>query len=500
MKKKIIIMISFVLIIIGLVSCGKESNVKEEDLGSGIIFTKATEDMKDHYILNLNGKNYELKTDEHNSFSTSTFYKNNLYYDKKNSNGYCDLIKFNINTKKSEVLAISKEVDNIDILQSTGSILFLRVVKKGEHSIGLVKYNMDTDEYSFFDYDNSDDILVDFDVRGKYIVEVKYSDNEMQKEMGNYNLNKSQNKVFKSPKHRISVMNIDTGEKIYEDSIDEMVESITINNEGNKIAYIHSPMDGKSGALEIVEIKEKNKGTASINKGNYVALRHVRFGNDDSELYYIAETGESRNSDDNDAFNVTDVIKYSLIEDKIVESISTKNGLFKYYTLLPSVRGDKELFEQYLKEEEIEFNENKMNDTNLNSTSEENEPVAFVEKGLKTSDIPVIYTLEKSKSNKDYIKLFDEDISFNKEKLDEFLKSVEKKQPSKIRYTQYYEGILDKMRDVEYNGELIILKEYDTKSNEEKTYKYIETSDDSIIVEDSYYKLKNGKDKLFPIS
>ncbi|MCI6275855.1 MAG: hypothetical protein MR639_03800 [Clostridium sp.] len=83
---------------------------------------------------------------------------------------------------------------------------------------------------------------------------------------------------------------------------------------------------------------------------------------------------------------------------------------------------------------------------------EKNELVKFEEKGLKTYDIPTKYTLEQSKANDEYIFITDEDVILNKEKVEEFLASFANKKPTKIRYTQFFKGSLDCMRDIEYDG------------------------------------------------
>ncbi|WP_394857165.1 hypothetical protein, partial [Clostridium paraputrificum] len=90
-------------------------------------------------------------------------------------------------------------MDIIDTIQSIGNLLFLRVTKKNEHSMGLVKYDMDSDKYEFFNYDNADDMLMDFDVKGDYLVSVKYSNKEMQNSLEEFNMNKSEDKVYNTP-------------------------------------------------------------------------------------------------------------------------------------------------------------------------------------------------------------------------------------------------------------------------------------------------------------
>lgn len=89
----------------------------------------------------------------------------------------------------------------------------------------------------------------------------------------------------------------------------------------------------------------------------------------------------------------------------------------------------------------------------------------------------------------------------NKNKIDDFFKQMENKNQTKIRYTQYAGEFLDKMRDVEFDGEKIILKEYDTKSPEGENYFYIEIAGKNIELIDGYYKLLDDKGdniKLFP--
>lgn len=502
-NKKIIILAIILMITNTAIACNKDTD-KVEDLGSGIIFTKATGYMKDQYVLRVDNKNYLLKTDDHNTFSTSTFYKDNLYYSTKNSKGYSNLIKFNIKTQESTILPISNDVDNIDTMQSVDNILFLRVVKKGEHSMGLVKYNMDNDKYEFFNYDSDDDMLMDFNVRGKYIVYIQYSDKEMQDSMGKFNTDKSPDKVFNCPPHRITVANIETGEKVYEKSIPEMIESVTLNKECNKIAYIHSSMKSSEepAKLTIEDLNDESETIPNINKENYLTLEHVRFGDTDNELYYIARSTKKVGED-----NVKEVIKYDIEKGKIVQSIYSNDSLLKYFTILPSIKGNKEFLDQYLKEDILTINdnldnniENHSSDNNDISDSKENEPTEYKETELKTSDIPVKYTLEQSKSNGDYIFISEEEISFNRDKLDSFIDSVNDKKPSKIRYTQYYEGFLSRMRDVEYDGEKIILKEYDTKSVEKETYCYLEITDSDLIFDGHYYRLKDKGLKVFSVN
>lgn len=128
---------------------------------------------------------------------------------------------------------------------------------------------------------------------------------------------------------------------------------------------------------------------------------------------------------------------------------------------------------------------------------EKNEPAKFEEKELKNSDIPTKYTLEQSKANNDYIFITDEDAILNKDKVEEFLASFANKKAAKIRYTQFYKGSLDCMRDIEYDGTKIILKDYDTKSPEDKIYKYLESVDNDMINDGGNYRLKNIGVKLF---
>lgn len=499
-NKKITIFFIILIISITAIACNKDTD-KVEDLGSGFIFTKATGYMKDQYVLRVDNKNYLLKTDDHNTFSTSTFYRDNLYYSTKNSKGYSNLIKFNIKTQESAILPISNDVDNIDTMQSVDNILFLRVVKKGEHSIGLVKYNMDNDKYEFFNYENNDDMLMDFNVRGKYIAYIQYSDKEMQDSMGKFNTDKSLDKIFNCPNHRITVANIETGEKIYEKSIPEMIESITLNKECNKIAYIHSFMKSSEelAKLTIEDLNDESETTPNINRENYLSLEHVRFGDSDNELYYIARSPKKVGED-----NVKEVIKYDLEKGKIVQSIYSNDSLLKYFTILPSIKGNKEVLEQYLKEDILTINDNLDNDieNNLsdNNDSEKNEPIEFKEAELKTSDISVKYTLDQSKSNGDYIVQLENSLILNEDKLTLFIESLNRKKTANIRYTQYYNGSLDCMRDVEYDGEKIVLKEYDTKSMDKNTYSYLEITDSDLFLNGHYYKLKNKGFKLFYVN
>ena len=137
--------------------------------------------------------------------------------------------------------------------------------------MGLVKYDMDSDKYEFFNYDNADDMLMDFDVKGDYLVSVKYSNKEMQNSLEEFNMNKSEDKVYNTPPHTITVYNIYSGDKIYEKVIDEMVGAVTINNKGNKIAYIHSNMKEGYAKLTILDLESNVTLTPNINKGDYKA-------------------------------------------------------------------------------------------------------------------------------------------------------------------------------------------------------------------------------------
>ena len=119
---------------------------------------------------------------------------------------------------------------------------------------------------------------------------------------------------------------------------------------------------------------------------------------------------------------------------------------------------------------------------------------------LRESNIPVKYTLEQSKNNGDYIIITDQSETLNIEKVEKFLEEFKNKKPVKIRCTQFYMGALDSMRDIEYDGEKILLKEYDTKSNDKKTYNYIEISDSDMIQDGGWYRLVNSKAKLFYIN
>ena len=56
------------------------------------------------------------------------------------------------------------------------------------------------------------------------------------------------------------------------------------------------------------------------------------------------------------------------------------------------------------------------------------------------------------------------------------------------------------MRDIEYDGEKIILKDYDTKSVEKETYCYVETTDSGLIFDGHYYRLKDKGLKVFSVN
>lgn len=120
---------------------------------------------------------------------------------------------------------------------------------------------------------------------------------------------------------------------------------------------------------------------------------------------------------------------------------------------------------------------------------------------LKESKIKKNYDIETAKKDMALIFLTDSGEYINKDKVDDFFKQVEDKSPAEIRYTQYSGEFLDKMRDIEFDGEKIILKEYDTKSQEADNYYYIEVIGKNIELIDGYYKLLNYKGeqiKLFP--
>ena len=77
--------------------------------------------------------------------------------------------------------------------------------------------------------------------------------------------------------------------------------------------------------------------------------------------------------------------------------------------------------------------------------------------------------------------------------------SIKNNKPAKVRYTQYYEGLLDKMRDVEFDIKAFKVKEYDTKSPELKYYNYTVIGGESITIVSNYYKLEGDGMKLFPV-
>ena len=314
------------------------------------------------------------------------------------------MIQYDLGNKKSKVSKIGNEVDSIDTIQSIGNLLFLRVTKKNEHSMGLVKYDMDSDKYEFFNYDNADDMLMDFDVKGDYLVSVKYSNKEMQNSLEEFNMNKSEDKVYNTPPHTITVYNIYSGEKIYEKVIDEMVGAVTINNKGNKIAYIHSNMKEGYAKLTILDLESNVTLTPNINKGDYKALSQVRFGTDDNELYYIAETKDIKGKDGSQ-YNPAEVIKYDIEKNKVVEAYSTKDGLLKYFTIIEDVIGDKKLLKEYELEQCIEFTKNpsKADEITEGSIGNNPEDAIQVEDETIESDIKIPYTLEMAKLNSNYV-------------------------------------------------------------------------------------------------
>lgn len=120
---------------------------------------------------------------------------------------------------------------------------------------------------------------------------------------------------------------------------------------------------------------------------------------------------------------------------------------------------------------------------------------------LKESNIKKNYDIETAKKDMSLIFLTDSGEYINKNRIDDFFKQMENKNQAKIRYTQYSGEFLDKMRDIEFDGEKIILKEYDTKFQDSDKYYYIEVIGKNIELIDGYYKLlddKGEKIKLFP--
>lgn len=121
------------------------------------------------------------------------------------------------------------------------------------------------------------------------------------------------------------------------------------------------------------------------------------------------------------------------------------------------------------------------------------------EESLIESNIAAPYTKEQSIKNNDLVYDAKEEKYVDNTPLKNFLDNVKINKPAKVRYTQYYEGLLDKMRDVEFDGKAFKLKEYDTKSPELKYYNYIVIRGESITVVSNYYKLDGDGMKLFPV-
>ena len=121
------------------------------------------------------------------------------------------------------------------------------------------------------------------------------------------------------------------------------------------------------------------------------------------------------------------------------------------------------------------------------------------EENLIESNIAIPYTKEQSIKNNDLVYDAKEEKYVDSTPLKNFLDNVKNNKPAKVRYTQYYEGLLDKMRDVEFDGKSFKLKEYDTKSPEVKYYRYIVVRGESITVVSRYYKLDGDGIKLFPV-
>ena len=121
------------------------------------------------------------------------------------------------------------------------------------------------------------------------------------------------------------------------------------------------------------------------------------------------------------------------------------------------------------------------------------------EEYILESNIARPYTKDQSIKNNDLVYDTQEEKYVDSTPLKNFLDNVKNNKPAKVRYTQYYEGLLDKMRDVEFDGKSFKLKEYDTKSPELKHYNYIVIRGESITVVSSYYKLDGDGIKLFPV-
>ena len=109
--------------------------------------------------------------------------------------------------------------------------------------------------------------------------------------------------------------------------------------------------------LTILDLESNVTLKQNINKGDYKALSQVRFGTDDNELYYIAETKDIKGKDGSQ-YNPAEVIKYDIEKNKVVEAYSTKDGLLKYFTIIEDVIGDKKLLKEYESEQCIEFTKN----------------------------------------------------------------------------------------------------------------------------------------------
>ena len=121
------------------------------------------------------------------------------------------------------------------------------------------------------------------------------------------------------------------------------------------------------------------------------------------------------------------------------------------------------------------------------------------EENLIESNIATPYTKEQSIKNNDLVYDAKEEKYVDSTPLKNFLDNVKNNKPAKVRYTQYYEGLLDKMRDVEFDIKAFKVKEYDTKSPELKYYNYTVIGGESITIVSNYYKLEGDGMKLFPV-
>ena len=136
---------------------------------------------------------------------------------------------------------------------------------------------------------------------------------------------------------------------------------------------------------------------------------------------------------------------------------------------------------------------------NSNTDEKETQNTYAVDHVSKKGKKAIKNVKEQSIKNNDLVYDAKEEKYVDSTPLKNFLDNVKNNKPAKVRYTQYYEGLLDKMRDVEFDIKAFKVKEYDTKSPELKYYNYTVIGGESITIVSNYYKLEGDGMKLFPV-